>query len=122
VLFRSLRSRAASWRSGGHRRASERLLARSHPQLTPLFRASDRRYNAAAATLELLAARPAGSAPVVRQVAVAKEARLVGRFSTDAARIEESVRLGAAAMAAQLDGCRDVRIVPIPPNRKVHHG
>jgi predicted patatin/cPLA2 family phospholipase len=111
-----LRSRAAAWRSLSHRRAAELALARAHPQLTPLFRASDRRYNAAAADLEALAARD--GAPVVRQVTVPSGARLVGRFSTDAARIGESVRLGEAAMTVALGGEQPLLRLDDPPPRR----
>jgi predicted patatin/cPLA2 family phospholipase len=109
-----LRSRAATWRSPVRRRATELALARAHPQLAPLFRESDRRYNAAAEALEALAAE-AGSAPFVRQVTVAPDARLVGRFSTDLTRIAESVGLGAEAMSRALGGELPVLRLPEPP-------
>jgi predicted patatin/cPLA2 family phospholipase len=107
-----LRSRAAAWRSPTHRRTAERALARAHPQLAPLLRASDRRYNAAATELEALG----GSS--VRQVTVAPDARLVGRFSTDVVRIADSVRLGAEAMSAALgDEPPALRFDDPPPRR-----
>jgi predicted patatin/cPLA2 family phospholipase len=111
-----LRSRAAAWRSWPRRRAAELALARAHPQLAPLLRASDRRYNAAAAELEARAADP-GARPVVRQVTVPSGARLVGRFSTDTARIAESVRLGADAMTVALGGEPPALRLGDPPRR-----
>jgi predicted acylesterase/phospholipase RssA len=108
-----LRSRPGDWRSRPHRRAAELPLARAHPQLAPIFRACDRRYNAAADALEAYAQR--AGAPVVRQVTVASDARLVGRFSTDAAHIADSVRLGAAAMIAALGGDQPALRLPDPP-------
>jgi hypothetical protein len=112
-----LRSRPADWRSPIRRRAAELALARAHPQLAPLLRSCDRRYNAAAAALEALA--EAGGAPAVRQVTVAPGARLVGRFSTDVRRIADSVRLGAEAMSAALGAAPPaLRLAEPPPRRR----
>jgi predicted patatin/cPLA2 family phospholipase len=108
-----LRSRPADWRSREHRRAVELPLARAHPQLAPIFRACDRRYNAAADALEAHADRARG--PLVRQVTVGSDARLVARFSTDAGQIADSVRLGASAMAAALGGEQPALRLPDPP-------
>ncbi len=107
-----LRSRSAAWRSPTHRRTAERALARGHPQLAPLLRTADRRYNAAAAELE------ARAGSTVRQIAVAADARLVGRFSTDVARIADSVRLGAEAMSAALGEEQPVVRLADPPPRR----
>jgi predicted patatin/cPLA2 family phospholipase len=108
-----LRSRPADWRSRPRRRAVELPLALAHPQLAPIFRACDRRYNAAADALEVHAQRAAG--PVVRQVTVASGVQLVGRFSTDAAQIADSVRLGAEAMVAALGDEQLALRLPEPP-------
>jgi predicted patatin/cPLA2 family phospholipase len=112
-----LRSRPADWRSGQHRRATELPLARAHPQLTPLYRDCDRRYNAAADALESLGVRH-GAGPVVRQVTVPSGARLVGRLGTDPAQIAESVRLGAEAMSALLGTEPPVLPAPLPVPRR----
>jgi predicted patatin/cPLA2 family phospholipase len=96
-----LRSRSAGWRSPAPQRVAELALARAQPQLAPLVRTCERRYNAAAAELEALSARPGA---VVRQVTAPPDARLVGRFSTDARRIAQSVAVGEATMAALLAG------------------
>jgi predicted patatin/cPLA2 family phospholipase len=109
-----LRSRAAEWRSRPHRRATERPLARAHPQLAPLYRACDRRYNAAADTLE----HWPEIQPVLRQVTVDPAAQLVARFSTDTARIAETVRLGAEAMAAALGTAPPALPAAAPPRRR----
>ena len=93
-----LRSRAAAWRTREHRTAGERLVACAHPELAPLLRERHRRYNAAAAWLAN------GSPAAVTQVAAPAGARLVARFSTDAARIADAVALGAAQMTQALTG------------------
>jgi predicted patatin/cPLA2 family phospholipase len=109
-----LRSRAAEWRSRPHRRVTERPLARAPPPLAPLYRACDRRYNAAADTLE----HWPDVGPVLRQVTVEPDARLVARFSTDTARIAETVRLGAEAMAAALGTPAPALPEPAAPPRR----
>jgi hypothetical protein len=55
---------------------------------------------------------------VIRQVTVASGARLVGRFSTDAAQIADSVRLGVEAMAAALGGDQPALRLPDPPPQR----
>jgi predicted patatin/cPLA2 family phospholipase len=92
-----LRSRPATFRNRTRVRATELAVARAHPRLAPLLRSCHTRYNEHAAELESLAA-----GPNVRQVAPPPGARLVGRFSVDAERIGESVRIGIESMRALL--------------------
>jgi predicted patatin/cPLA2 family phospholipase len=92
-----LRSRPATFRNPTRIRATELAVGRAHPRLAPLLRTCHARYNEHAAELEALA----GGA-TVRQVAPPPGARLVGRFSVDAERIGESVRIGIASMRAAL--------------------
>jgi predicted patatin/cPLA2 family phospholipase len=96
-----LRSRDALFRAHRESRFAEGLLARAHPELVPLLRSSSARYNCDVAGLEHMARHPSGPA-LVRQVAVPAGSRLVSRFSIDRGRILDSIRLGAAAMAAAL--------------------
>jgi predicted patatin/cPLA2 family phospholipase len=92
-----LRSRDASYRSHREGVIAEPMLARVHPQLVPLLRSSSERYNRDADALE----RWRGP-QVVRQVAVTPAGRTVGRLSTDASRIAESIEMGEHAMRVAL--------------------
>jgi predicted patatin/cPLA2 family phospholipase len=100
-----LRSRAASYRARREGRLAEPVLARAHPALVPLLHSSSERYNQHAAELERWTRRPP-LLPLVRQIAVPPELRLVPRLSTDRARIAEGIRHGALAMASALYGTR----------------
>ena len=100
-----LRSRAAGYRTRNEGRLAEPMLARAHPALVPLWHGSSERYNRDAAELERWARRPP-LLPLVRQVVVPPECRLVPRLSTDRVRIAESIRHGALAMASALYGAR----------------
>ena len=100
-----LRSRDATYRAPSQGKLAERTLARAHPELVPLLRGCSATYNRDAAELEL-GARPSSDLPHVRQIAVPPGSRLVPRFSIDHARIADSVRLGANAMASALYGAR----------------
>jgi predicted patatin/cPLA2 family phospholipase len=122
-----LRTRAAGYRSRSQDRLAERMLARAHPGLAPLLQTCSARYNRAAAALEGAGPAPdpaaaaleaAGPAPdpaaaalarpapsgLVRQVAVPEASRLIPRFTTDPARVADTVRLGALTMASALYG------------------
>jgi hypothetical protein len=68
-------------------------------------------YNADAETLA------DGDRADLLQIAPPAGARLVGRFSTDAAQIAQSVALGAACMARTLAG--DPAPLPVPAPRRV---
>jgi predicted patatin/cPLA2 family phospholipase len=92
-----LRSRPATFRNHTRIRATDLAVARAHPRLAPLLRTCHARYNEHAAELEALA----GGA-TVRQVTPPPGARLVGRFSVDAERIGDSVRIGIESMRAAL--------------------
>jgi predicted patatin/cPLA2 family phospholipase len=109
-----LRSREAAYRSRPYGRVVELALGRVHPELLPLLKASDGRYNRDAEELEALGAHPAGG-PLVTQVAVPPGSRLAARLSTDRHGLADSVRLGAAAMASALLG-EPARVVwrPVP--------
>ena len=98
-----LRSRAAGYRASREGRLVEPVLARTHPALVPLLRNCGRRYNHDSSELERLARR-APLRPLVLQVAVPPGSRLVPRLSTDRARIADSIRRGAHAMASALYG------------------
>jgi len=100
-----LRSRAAADRSNREGRLAEPMVSRSHPALVPLLHSCGERYNADALELERLDRRPP-LLPLVRQVAVPAGSRLVPRLSTNRARIADSIRLGAHAMASALYGAR----------------
>jgi predicted patatin/cPLA2 family phospholipase len=96
-----LRTQEASYRGRRQDRLAERVLARAHPALAPLLHSCSQRYNRDAAVLQ----SPPGR-PLVGQVAVPPHSRLVSRFSTDRARIADTVRLGALTMASALYGAR----------------
>jgi predicted patatin/cPLA2 family phospholipase len=98
-----LRSRDAQHREPARHRVAELAVRRAHPQLRELLRMAGARNNRDADALETLPRRPAGQ-PVVTQVAVPPDSRLVRRLSTDPGRIAESLRLGATAMASALYG------------------
>ncbi len=100
-----LRSRPAGYRASREGRLVEPMLGRTHPALMPLLHSCGERYNADAAELGALHRRPP-LLPLVRQVAVPEGSRLVPRLSTDRARITDSIRLGAHAMASSLYGAR----------------
>ena len=100
-----LRSRAAGYRASREGRLVEPMLARTHPALVPLLHSCSGRYNDDVAELDGLHRRPP-LLPLVRQVAVPEGSRLVPRLSTDRARIANSIRLGAYAMASALYGAR----------------
>jgi predicted patatin/cPLA2 family phospholipase len=102
-----LRSRHERWRAVERATLVERALGRTHPALAPLLVSCHVRYNADADAL----AR--GDHPGVVQIAPPAAARLVGRFSTDGARIAHTVALGAACMARLLAGD------PAPAPRRV---
>jgi predicted patatin/cPLA2 family phospholipase len=104
-----LRSRAYGYRATREGRLVEPVLARTHPSLVPLARSSGDRYNADAVELEELHRRPP-LLPLVRQVAVRAGTRLVPRLSTDRARVADSIRLGAFAMASALYGTRAAQV------------
>jgi predicted patatin/cPLA2 family phospholipase len=99
-----LRTQEADYRGRRQDRFAERVLARAHPELAPLLHSCSRRYNRDAAVLQ----QPFGQ-PLVRQVAVPHGSRLVSRFSTDRARIADTVRLGALTMASALYGARSTQ-------------
>jgi predicted patatin/cPLA2 family phospholipase len=92
-----LRTRPAAFRSGTRVRATELAVGRAHPRLAPLLRSCHARYNEHAAELEAF-----GGGAVLRQVTPPTGARLVRRFSVDADRIAESVRIGVESMAGAL--------------------
>lgn len=98
-----LRTRDAQQRVRARSRVAELALSRAHPELRPLMAEAGARYNRDADALQALARRPTDG-PVVTQVAVPPDSRLVGRLSTDRGRIAESLRLGATAMASALYG------------------
>jgi len=98
-----LRTRHRGFRGRPRPGLGELTLRWAQPELEPLIRDAGRRYNRDAAELERLAARRGGPA-VVSQVAVRGDSRLAGRLCTDAGRVAESLRLGAAAMARALYG------------------
>jgi predicted acylesterase/phospholipase RssA len=104
-----LRSRATGYRATREGRLVEPVLARTQPALVPLLRNCGERYNADAAELEDLHRR-SPLLPLVRQVAVPAGSRLVPRLSTDRARIVDSIRLGARAMACALYGTRATQL------------
>jgi predicted patatin/cPLA2 family phospholipase len=110
-----LRSRPAGFRTGTRLRATERAVGRAHPALAPLLHTCHARYNAHAADLEALARDP-DARGAVSQVTAPPWAHLVGRLSIDAARIGESLRVGAESMAAALYG-EPARVLrsPAPP-------
>jgi len=93
-----LRSRNEQWRAIERRTLVERALGRAYPALAPLLDECHARYNADA---ETLADRDRDD---LLQIAPPAGARLVGRFSTDAAEIAHTVALGAACMARTLAG------------------
>jgi predicted patatin/cPLA2 family phospholipase len=96
-----LRSRPAGFRTRTGIRAGELAVSRAHPGLAHLLRTCHARYNEQAAELEALAFQPRGRATVT-QIGAPAGARLVGRLSVDAGRVGESLRVGAASMAAAL--------------------
>ena len=95
----------AGYRASREGRLVEPMLGRTHPALMPLLHSCGERYNADVAELGALHRRPP-LLPLVRQVAVPAGSRLVPRLSTDRARITDSIRLGAHAMASSLYGAR----------------
>jgi predicted patatin/cPLA2 family phospholipase len=94
-----LRSRASGYRARREGRLAEPVLQRAHPALVPLLRSCNQRYNESADELE----RWAGPQRV-RQIAIPPDKHPVGRLSTDRARIADSIRIGAHAMASALYG------------------
>jgi predicted patatin/cPLA2 family phospholipase len=108
-----LRSRPATFRNRTRIRPSELAIARAHPSLAPLLRTCHARYNEHAADLEALS----GGA-TVRQVTPPPGARLVGRFSVDAERIGDSVRIGIESMRAALS-IQPAPLLPEPSASRV---
>jgi len=95
-----LRSRPVGYRARERSRVSELAMRRASPGLRAAARDVGARYNRDVDALEGRGRR--GGA--VAQIAVPAASRLVRRLSTDPGRIAESLRLGAAAMAAALYG------------------
>ena len=110
-----LRSRPAGYHARERSRVAELAMRRARPELRAAVRDAGARYNRDVDALEE-SARPGRT---VTQIAVPAASRLVPRLSTDPGRIAESLRLGAAAMAAALYG-ESTRLMwqPVPyPHR-----
>jgi predicted patatin/cPLA2 family phospholipase len=115
-----LRSRPAGYHARERSRIAELAMRRASAELRALARDVGARYNRDVDALEECERR--GRA--VTQIAVPAASRLVRRLSTDPGRIAESLRLGAAAMAAALYG-EPTRLMwqPVPyPHRAPAEG